>query len=534
MIKVAIIDDEIWIVKLLLNIIDWEAKGFTVIGTYNDAFVALEEIKKSRPQLVITDIRMPGKTGLEVVEEIRADENCRDIQFIIISGYNDFGYAKQAIALGVMGYLLKPVDEQDLETVIDKAKACIIRRSLEKQCEMQLIGEYNNAIGKARELYFNNVFEGNSLIDDNIAHINAQLNLNFVEAEFKVVLLSARFFWEAGVDGSDIYKAIWECGVSALCYEMIMYNKDFNFVLVLNFRRGGFGDIHKCLLLMFEKLLQKKYSKGVTMAIGSTESSLFHLPRSYETAKQYLMLRLALGDNKIFDENVIADIGAGGGRMVDSGLEMALIEALREGSREKCCETIMKAIEGLVKVANEFPLDMIRGLFSLLGIIQENCRYDMNIRGMTIDEFFDGKRRKLEQSSSIEDVESIFDELITDLTDDKDISDKSRSEMIVEKIKDYVECNYRKDISLLDVSDIVGLNMNYVCTVFKKETGVNFKEYLINKKMEYAKILLKDYSYKIKTIAEMVGYADQKHFSKQFRKVVGVVPTEYRKILGNL
>lgn len=116
MIDVVIVDDEIWVTKLIERIIDWNAYGFRIVKVYNDGFEALEGIKVLKPELVLTDIRMPGITGLDIIQEISAES--KDIFFAIISGYSDFEYAKSALTYGAVGYLLKPIDQQELIKIL--------------------------------------------------------------------------------------------------------------------------------------------------------------------------------------------------------------------------------------------------------------------------------------------------------------------------------------------------------------------------------------------------------------------------------
>lgn len=127
MIDVVIIDDEVWVAKMITQIIDWGAYGFRIAGIFHDGEEGLDGIRRLHPRLVLTDIRMPGLTGLDLIQTL--SEESPDIMFVIISGYNDFEYAKSALTYGAIGYLLKPIDETELKkSGAESKKATCFRR----------------------------------------------------------------------------------------------------------------------------------------------------------------------------------------------------------------------------------------------------------------------------------------------------------------------------------------------------------------------------------------------------------------------
>lgn len=120
MYRVFLADDEPWSLEVLKNVIDWTEQGFVISGEADDGELALKRILNLKPDLVVSDIRMPGLDGLELLEEIRNRK--LDTQVLLISGYTDFEYARQALLYGCMGYLVKPVDEKELLKYLQKVK----------------------------------------------------------------------------------------------------------------------------------------------------------------------------------------------------------------------------------------------------------------------------------------------------------------------------------------------------------------------------------------------------------------------------
>lgn len=128
MYKVIVVDDETWICKLIRKIVDWEAVGFRIIADVQEPQDALKLIEQEKPDLVVTDIRMPGLDGISLIKEVR--NKGIDTEFVIISGYSDFEYAQSAVSHGVLGYLLKPISKDDLYEILEKAKKQIRNKQL--------------------------------------------------------------------------------------------------------------------------------------------------------------------------------------------------------------------------------------------------------------------------------------------------------------------------------------------------------------------------------------------------------------------
>ena len=128
--KVVIVDDEIWVTEVIKNIVSWKSYGFEIAAVCHDGVEAVRSICEIQPALVLTDIRMPGKNGIELLKEI--SEQSKNTMVAVISGFNDFEYAKSALTYGAIGYLLKPINENELEDVLEKVRKTIDSRK--KKC----------------------------------------------------------------------------------------------------------------------------------------------------------------------------------------------------------------------------------------------------------------------------------------------------------------------------------------------------------------------------------------------------------------
>ena len=528
MINIVIIDDEIWVTKVISQIIDWKTLGFNIAGIFYDAETAVENILRIQPELVITDIRMPEMTGLELIKKVSGRRE--DTEFIIVSGYNDFEYAKQALMYGVAGYLLKPIDKQELEKTALRIKQRILQKANQRSARIQLKNNYDQAVEKLQEQYFNNIFEGIGSQEISLCKVNSDLNLNFVEGEYKAIIIALGTYRNASFAIDEIYKAFWKTSLLTLCAEVIAYNSGLNFVILLNYTPGHYCLIKNCVVSMFDRLLQKQFENGITMAVGTTEKSIEGLISSYNAAKLYITARLCWGSNKIFEELDMDEVPKNQKTLLRPNLDMQLKEAFENLDKERISKATEDAVCDLRKRAQKAPLLMMKGFFELFKIYKTNCRDEMSTE-QAYAHYFDEKKREIQQLSTVEEILAVFRTIVADQVEKKTAFEIDKIKLIVSDIKKYVDDHYAQDISLEDVSALVGLNQNYVCTVFKKETGTSFIGYLTIKRISVAKMLLKDYRTKISTISEMVGYTDHKYFSKKFKTYVGLTPSEYRRLI---
>ena len=385
MIRVIIADDENRICKLIMKLIQWDEIGMIIVGTASNGVEALELIEKEKPDIAITDIRMPGYDGLQMIEKAKTIN--KDLEFIIISGYGQFEYAKKAIEYGVKDYLLKPINQEELLQALLKVKEDITKKrgqvALKEQYESSL-----NLRGKnVRTSFLNNAIESSS----------KDSTVNSLEE---------------------------------ICFD---FSKKF---------------IHR---------VERLDKEGIK--------------------KEILHLQREIGQSDI--------------------------------EREEC-RSLMH------EIARIYYLTMKSNKIEAGDTPEES---------KILEEAIDN-------SQSIEDLfHVLIDHIDTSLTLllDKDRAGNLRQ---INQAKKYIEENYMKNITLEDLGTHIGFNPSYFSSLFKKETGTSFIEYLSQIRMEKAKELLRESDLRIQDICLMVGYNDVKYFSKSFMKYTGLKPNEYRKIFA--
>ncbi|NLK87670.1 MAG: response regulator [Clostridiaceae bacterium] len=526
MIDVVIVDDEIWVTKLIENIIDWNSYGFRIVKVYHDGFDALEGIKLLKPDLVFTDIRMPGITGLNIIRELSAEN--KDTLFAIISGYSDFEYAKAALTYGAVGYLLKPIDKKELEKILIKVKDMISAEGSRQQDILNLKITYDNAIDKLREQYFEKIFEG--VVDESISieKINSELNLNFHEGTFQVLeIVYGQVDNEAQVV-ERVLKNLWECGLPSLCIAIVALNINHKIVIILNYKRELAESAGKCIRDFFGSVLEDRITKELVLSIGTEEQSISGLRSSYSSAKLICFARLTQGVNRIFDCRDFLQLE--NSTPPDPEFDVELKQALNSNDKALVVSMISKKIMELTIVNAKNPVTLYNGIMYILKLLSGNI-FGTSKKPDEWQDYFEEKRVRIESSVGKAAILVLFSEIAEDIISLKSNDELNKNKIMIEDAKRYIDSNYMCDIGLEDVSKTVQLNPNYFCELFRKETGYNFKEYISLRRMEAAKELLKNISYKLSDISSLVGYNDAKYFSRTFKKYVGITPSEYRKLM---
>lgn len=540
MLNVIIVDDELWVCELIKRVVKWDELGFSIIGEAYDGNEALELIKARKPDLVITDIRMPGLDGISLIKNTK--EAGLDTDFIIISGYSDFDYAKNALKFGALGYLLKPVDKRELTDLLNKVYENVFSRR-EKVFEERLVkGRLAQSLTQLKEQFFLNYLlsEGTEQNFSDMEKVNRDYEASFKQGCFQIVIFRIDVR-KAEEPDSNVEKGVlermYEIAVSQLrhgCYDIAVLRLKSQLACVLNYNPLKEFAVRNLISAAFEQMkggIQLLNDYYLTAGLGSCETESDQLNRSFKKACNSIKARITRGVGKIIDTS---------GEVYGSVDLKEFFPVEQEMKLEHLLEVFdTKAAE---KLATEFfgaftdSRDAEPGLFFEIAYsIAETFFKAMHRVDIGIEtEFITKSRvyREIEECSSIEGILKYFSTLFEGALSFYNNSKSSQNRKAIEVIKVYIREHYNEDISLNDAAGLVFLNASYLSELFKKETGINFSDYLINQRLEVAKELLKDIRYRTNEVAEMVGYRDAKYFSKLFKKVVGINPAEFRKMFS--
>ena len=510
MYKVMLVDDEPFVRMGMKSLIQWEDLGFKICFECDNGEDALEQVEKHKPDLVITDIKMPEMDGLEFVKKCN-EKLEHEIKFIFVTGYSNFDYARFAIKQKVANYLLKPVDEEELIAVLNS-----VREELDSKNSNALKeSSSREAVKEMLQLYLNGNIEQAKLeaIKESIQEFDSGkfsyiivkkikvAKLEGQEVEFKKVLLSLL--------GESIQRYIFteKQGYGIICSEKLLAkNKDM-----------------KTFTEKILKLAKEKFGLDLVIYIGKSVKGISKINQSRDSCLKSVHTNLIIQGKNIFSYEESKEIDFND-NFETKKLYGELLEWLERGNAEninQVIENIFKAMEPKAIATDiikskvlDFQLEVVTLINSLNG--------DMKDFGDKIEKL------QLKYTYIYELSEGLlcFSIVASDYL--KEIKKNNKSGFLYE-VKSYIDNNYNKDIRLKNIAEHFFVNPIYLGKIFNKFFNSTFNDYLNNYRLEKAKELLKTDNYKINEISELVGYKDSNYFVNKFIKANNTTPFEYRK-----
>ncbi|SFE57925.1 two-component system, response regulator YesN [Paenibacillus catalpae] len=504
MYKVMLVDDEPMIREGLRTLLEWESLGYEVVDTAANGKDALLKCEQHELDLIIADIRMPEMNGLELIKTIR--ENGGTMHVLILSGYADFEYAKQAIVQRIDGYLLKPVDEDELMDYLNSLKKEL---DLEYEARRKRQDEHQ---GNAEENLKQLLAQGS--LAGNVSQPPTSLDWK----EYELLLIKTYERSEEDTAGlAQLKRRLSErleqsgagLAIGMEPYVLILLNKCLDNEA---FRR----DVHAMIAGACEE-----FASDFTVVSGGKAARYADLPGVYQKALERMKCRFFLEGGNIMREDMLQT-----GRIYETkldwtGIAEKLYLALEIVNRDAIRQLIEESAEAMK--AMEFGEAEIKAAFvELVSAVLDKLaskRPELPIRDyrLRIPELY----REYRFHSLIRRVTAIIEEIADSL--DNSSADKQINRMI-----DLIHRNYKENLKMETLAELFNYNSAYLGKLFKQVTGENFNTYLDKVRMEQAKILLEQ-GLKVYQVAEMVGYANVDYFHSKFRKYVGSSPSVYKK-----
>lgn len=535
MMKVIVADDEAKVCQLICNLVDWGSLDMEVAGVAHNGIDALELVETLRPDLIITDIRMPGYDGLELIGRAKAAKS--DLDFIIVSGYRHFEYAQSAIKYGVSDYLLKPIKKADLMETLLRTREKYLRRTEQLTSAEQLKMSMQSDIDKLRAgLFANLLLQGGAVAPGaDIEEINADYHFHFAPGCFQ--MLVAKVDCPADALCQDGMKLLMKRLEKALrdalqerCADLEICTQGCRAYGILNFPGEERKAVRKQLKNALDDLLLQQALFGgarLTIGLGAPAVEIGGIGDSLASAQRAAAQRLVEGTGKLIE-----------GGPQETALNKDALLAEFSKNFEAALEVLdaqgaSAAIGALRTRALAAPGASGQELFRLAA---EACSvYLMLLRNHRLTE---GDTRAFYEKFTGEadlcsDAIALFDTLSRMVGESLDavICDRKQADRRpIRAAKQYIQQNYMNPLSLEEVSGTVGFSAAYFSSLFKKESGQNFLEYLSEVRMNKAKELLKETNLNVAAVCEQVGYNDLKHFTQSFKKFTGLKPNEFRKL----
>ena len=542
MFSLLVVEDEDMIRNKILNNIDWKENGFSEIFCASDGLEALEIAKKNNIDIVITDIQMPGMNGIQLIREIKCLN--RRVRSIIITAYAEFEYAKESVKLNVDDFILKPFKSKDLLVIARRIAEEIVRERNERSEIESLRKQLHENKNALKEKFFHDLL-GNSFIG-NIDNDLNYLGLSNLSGEFNIAVVNINNFMDLIQGNDEEQKYI--CNLTLFNwinkfisgYDLLGGDNDptIDFT-VINYRLDQIVIIfHKdteVVIPAFDELIDrgaKDLGFNLTVGIGNKYLSLTDMYISYKEACSAAMLCCIYGKGAVYLFN---DINLGN-KLYSKQLHILVNTRLYEDIKIGANEEIKKDIVDIIMQIKSSKLELEAVNTIVNNIVLLSCK-TINELGYNIFEIMDSKFSLNFSINEINDLVQLEEWLFGFFFKVNGyISQKrnNRNESLISKVKDYIDDNYNRNISLTGISKDFGISSGYLSSLFCEFIGLNFIDYLSNLRIQKAKTLLKNSDLRIYEIAEKVGYNDAYYFSTAFKKIVGINPTDYREKLSLL
>lgn len=535
MLKVVIVDDEKMICSLISQLLDWEELGAKIVGMAYTGTEALEMIQEQRPDIIISDIRMPGYDGLELIK--RTKEAGIESEFVMISGFKQFEYAQNAMKYGVKYYLLKPIEEDKLTEIIKEIAENIACRKARKNHEMRIEQELQETRDKMKKRFLTSILSNEESREETVDQllVNEEYNTTFKEGAFQAVFIKLDTDKEMEVsDNSVIAEMEKQTKIfEEVCEEYILTNMHSGIIVLLNYEIKKENLVCQKIEELYENL--KKYVDqfkefSLVIGVGEKSDNFFRAQHCLKTATDAIKYRVKIRDKKIiyferykFDTYNINEIITA----PEKQLFISKLETDDVAGMEECVTTSFRKVK--YGENNYSPVLIYDILLMYVEILTEYCKTKDYY-----NEYYIGKLKKWSLSVDnqctekqlIEATKLFLREIMQNIGQEK----RNRDTKPVRIVKAFIEENYMQEISLLQLADIVSMNPSYLSSIFKKETGMAYSEYLIQCRLQQASKLLVETNLSISEVARQSGYQDARYFSKQFLKQIGLKPSEYRKL----
>ena len=526
--RVLLVDDEEDIRMGISRKMDWESLGFSLAGEAENGAEALELAEQLRPDVVLTDIKMPFMDGLELCAQLR--QTLPAAKVVVFSGFDDFECARQAMRMNVFEYILKPINAPELSEVMTRLKGELDRQLAERRDMETLRRRYEENLPLLRELFYTRLLSGHirpDQVDDRAARYELELPqgvwtvcLFRVEVptgdetseQDELLLLSVRDFLEnhLELDRCTFRTLLYQDTVAVLA---CMEDRDLFYPLLGELDRG-------CVLC-------RSYL-GISLSVGVGRCCDWpkFLSTCAEEARSALEYRVVVEDTKVlYIGDLEPDLSIQ--LTLDEEHQRALSAAVKLGTEEQITQTIQSLVTR-IRSARISPFQVNQYFMEIITFLMKLTRSG----GVAVEEVFGtgfNWMMSINDFASMEELTCWLTQrcqILRRLLGQKRTDSAGRT---VEKAKDFIAAHYQdSDLSVETICAHLHFSPAYFSTLFKREVGMSFTTYVTERRMGEAVRLLRETDEKTYLIAEKTGYADPNYFSYVFKRRFGLSPSKYR------
>lgn len=525
--RVLLADDEEEIRAGISRKIDWTGLGFALVGEAENGAEALELSEQLKPDVVLTDIKMPFMDGLELCRRLR--QSLPAAKLVVFSGFDDFEYARQAVGMGVSEYIMKPINAPEMGEVLTRLREQLDKQRMERRDMETLRRRYEESLPVLRELFYTRLLDGR-IRPDQVADRAARYELDMpdgtwaaalvrvggaeesAEQRDELLLLSVRAFLDEhfSLPGTAVCSLLYNDAVALLVH---LERPEQVYALTEEMER---------LCALARSIL----GMSLTVGVGQPCEGPGRLRQSADGARSALDYRVLVGEDKAI---YIGDLEPDRSVRLsfDEEDQRALENAVKLGSREQ----VEQLVEELIDRVRETRLSLSQCHLFFLEIVTAMIRLARS-GGAQVEETFGSGFTGMVSVSDFHSPEELGRWLRERCLKLRERLGRQRTDSAwktVEQAKAFIAANYADcDLSVESMCAHLHLSATYFSALFKRETGQSFTAYVTELRMDQAARMLRDTDEKTYLIAEKTGYTDPNYFSYVFKRHFGVTPSKYR------
>ncbi len=528
MYKLLIADDEPWLRKRLMLTIDWEKLGIAELFEAEDGAEAFALATAHEPDIIITDIEMPELSGIDLMKTL--NESAMYPQIILISGYNEFEYARSAVRFGAVDYLLKPIGEEDLKRAVSKCIATLEK----KRYNQQVLDLLSSSSDLLREKIYIDLLLG-KLDFNKVSEVHLhELGVIFPTSSVMCIIAHMHPMHHT-LSENDVEETLVGFSISKIIknqlnsrFEEVLdfWVDDVNVYLVFsNLSPDEFTAAATNALSTSKKTIKDLHAIRIAYGIGSVADKLSDLCQSYRNARY----NINLCRSKQTDACITGEHGNSFQVVYEEYNLKALIASIRKGETEESSSLLADLIADFLTQSGGSPTSLqIKLLYlNVLNSLFKGCLPFLPVSEEVIKICLD----YIDKAASFHAADKMhcqLQSLLSVLIQQYQSFFNCKRHWLIDKIIVYINENYASPLSMSDVAAAFYLNASYFCKLFKDETGITFTNYLMRVRVDNAKGLLADSSMKLYDVASAVGYTNVQYFSTVFKDLEGVTPSQYR------
>lgn len=526
--KVLILDDEYIILDGLCSF-PWEMYGCRIVGKAMDGEEGIALVDEYQPDIILSDIKMPMKNGIEVSEY--AKSKYPDTQVILLTGYDNFSYAQKAITIGVSEYLLKPVNFREMHEVIEKICKKIRQKKFEKQDYYELRKKYQKSIPEIRVKLISDLLNGRLKDKNALQKKMNQVNLKIE----KYLVIYGKLSEEVQIDMEPGLVDFIVCNVCKEYLEKFSYQVyvetdplGYAFLVIFDSMINDRDAVNKCkdyckeIMDSMQSVLKCNMFFGISNVSRDPYSMVLAYNQSVTACENNIGVKenggiIEFQDVKQWEKNIWE---------ITVGEKRTLFWAIHQGYVKTAKEIIERIFERFrdIDIMRYTSMELLISCFQYIASDDFNFQIETDSKRLLPE-----KLEKIYYCHSKRELISILNETITNLLACSQEVKFDRKQQLARKIMEHICENYKFDISLDQLSEKFKISKTYINNLLKSFYGKSFLDILHDYRLEKAKNLILENQYKIGEIAEMVGYHDISYFIRMFKKKYGMTPNAYGK-----